>query len=371
MKKLNVCLVTLTVSPDSQDGSAKFIRGIFEYLKRQPHINVKLITAEWNLNLKEPHIVQKKVVKKSYFWIPQFTLEIIKYLKNNTFDIIHGNGPKGSLPLLLLGKNYKFISTLHDLGPFETQFSLIPVEKYLFKRVAKKASFITTCSNSIKNSIKKKIPEVNINTIFNLYSAIEDKYKPYPTEAHKLKLDLGIEGPILLYIGRIALYKGVADIITAYKIAKKSIPNLNLVLGGKPDFYMEKYYEIWKQRYKDIYFLGFVPDDQIPTYYSMGDIFINYSYAAEGFGLTPIEAIACGTPVICSTLPAFKEVLQDHAIFVPPRKPSLLAKEIIKLINNKEKRLKMVQNAQQFIKRYTWDSVGKKLEQIYKLALSH
>ncbi|MBY8992848.1 MAG: glycosyltransferase, partial [Candidatus Lokiarchaeota archaeon] len=106
---------------------------------------------------------------------------------------------------------------------------------------------------------------------------------------------------------------------------------------------MEKYYKIWQQRYKDIYFLGYVSVDQIPAYYSMGDIFINYSYAAEGFGLTPIEAIACGTPVICSALPAFKEVLQDHAIYVPPRNPSLLAKEIIKLIKNEEKRLQMVQ----------------------------
>ena len=46
----------------------------------------------------------------------------------------------------------------------------------------------------------------------------------------------------------------------------------------------------------------------------MADIFITYSYAAEGFGLTPVEAIACGTPVICSSLPTFKEVLQDNAI---------------------------------------------------------
>jgi len=371
MKKLNICLVSLAVSPDKQDGSTKFIRGIFEYLKRQPNINVKLLTAEWNLNLNEPHIVQKKVVKKSYFWIPQFTLEIIKYLKNNTFDIIHGNGPKGSLPLLFLGKKHKFISTLHDLGPFETRFSLIPVEKYLFKRVAKKATYISTPSNFTKREIVHYVPKVDINKIYPIYNGIEEKFKPFPQEAHKLKRKLKIVGPVILYLGRIASYKGVDSIITAYKIAKKEIPNLNLVLGGKPDFYMEKYYKIWKQKYKDIYFLGFVPDDQIPAYYSMGDIFINYSHAGEGFGLTPIEAIACGTPVICSALPAFKEVLQDHAIYVPPRKPSLLAKAIINLIKNEEKRLEMVQNAQQFIKRYTWDSVGKKLEQIYKLALEY
>ena len=102
----------------------------------------------------------------------------------------------------------------------------------------------------------------------------------------------------------------------------------------------------------------------------MGDIFITYSYASEGFGLTPIEAIACGTPVICSSISVYKEILEDNAFFVPPKNPSLLAKEIIKLIKDDEKRSMMIKKAQQFIKRYTWDSVGKKLEEAYEKFLS-
>ena len=97
----------------------------------------------------------------------------------------------------------------------------------------------------------------------------------------------------------------------------------------------------------------------------MGDIFITYSYASEGFGLTPIEAIACGTPVICSTMMAYKEVLQDNAIFVPPRNPRILAKEIVSLLKDHRKREILIEKAQKFIKRYSWDSVGKKLENIY------
>jgi len=182
---------------------------------------------------------------------------------------------------------------------------------------------------------------------------------------------MGIKGPVLLYIGRIASYKGVNDIITAYRSAKKIIPNLNLIIGGKPDFYMEKIYENWKRIYNDIYFIGFIPEEVIPFYYSMADIFITYSYAAEGFGLTPVEAIACGTPVICSSLPAFKEVLQDNAIYVPPKSPSLLAAEIINLINDEDKRTEMVNKAQHFIRRYSWDSVGKKLQEIYEIFLTH
>jgi len=137
-------------------------------------------------------------------------------------------------------------------------------------------------------------------------------------------------------------------------------------MGGKPDFSMERLYQEWKQKYKEIYFVGFVSDKEIPIYYSMGDIFVTYSYASEGFGLTPIEAIACGTPVICSSMIAYREVLQDNAIFVPPRNPQQLAKEIVNLLKDDTRRRALIEKAQKFVKRYSWDSVGKKLEVIYQ-----
>ena len=129
---------------------------------------------------------------------------------------------------------------------------------------------------------------------------------------------------------------------------------------------MKKKFEEWKTHYKNIHFVGFIDDKELPHYYSMGDIFITYSYASEGFGLTPIEAIACGTPVICSTMTAYKEILQNNAIFVPPRNPQKLANKIVTLLKDDSKRKNLIQNAQKFIKRYTWDSVGKRLENIYR-----
>ena len=364
MEKLNICLISLTFAPDTQDGAAKFFTGIYNYLKNQGH-NVKVITGKWSITLSDPDILQMNIIRRRFFWFPQFNINTIKYLKRNEFDIIHGNSPKGALPIKLANQK-RFISTIHDLGPFETSFTRIPIEKFLIKYIVNKSSYITTCSDFIRREIKYYIPNININKIFNLYSAIEDKYKPLPREAQILKEELNIKGPVLLYIGRIAKYKGVNDIIRAYQIAKKEVPELNLVMGGKPDFYMEKTYQEWKHKFKDIYFLGFISEKEIPAYYSMGDIFVTYSYASEGFGLTPIEAIACGTPVICSSMIAYREVLQDNAILVPPKNPQQLAKEIVNLLKNDLKRRDLIEKAQKFIKRYRWNSVGNKLEAIYQ-----
>ena len=166
------------------------------------------------------------------------------------------------------------------------------------------------------------------------------------------------------------MYKDIENVIKAYKYAKKEIPNLELVIGGTPDFYMKEIYKRWKQKYKDIHFIGFIPEVELPIYYSMGDVFITYSYSSEGFGLTPIEAIACGTPAICSSIGAYSEVLQDNAIFVPPKNPKFLARELINLIKDDEKRKELLKHAQNFISKYSWDSVGKKLEEVYKKFLS-
>ncbi len=364
MKKLKICLISIAVPPDFQDGASKTIKGFYDYLKRQGY-KVTLLTGKWTNKLNDRDIIQLNFIRKRFFWYPQFVIGVMKYLRTHQFDIIHGNGPKGALPIILSNKK-RFITTIHDLGPFETRFTKIPFEKLLIKYVIKKATIVTTVTNFVKKEIGYFIPKSNPLKIINHYNAIEEKFKPYPSEAQKLKQKLNIKGPILLYIGRIAHYKGLDHIIEAYKIVKSRIPDVNLVIGGKPDFRMEKSYFEWKEKYSDIHFVGFISEDDIPYYYSMGDLFITYSYASEGFGLTPIESLACGTPVICSSMLAYKEVLKDNAIFVPPKRPQLLAKEILRLLGDSNLRLKLVQKAQKFIKRYTYTTVGEKIEIIYQ-----
>ncbi len=369
MKKLKICLVSLTVSPDSADGEAKVIRAIFDYLKKQGH-NVKLITGKWNKDLDDPDIIQFDLIRKRFFWAPNFCYKVIKFLRNNNFDIIHANSAKAALPIILSNQK-RFICTIHDFTPFETKLTRIPLEKFLIKFVSKKASLITTVSNYVKQEFQYFIPKIDKNKIVTIYNGIEEKYNPYPIEAQRLKEKLNIKGPVLLYIGRIAPYKGVSNIIEAYKLVKNEIPNLNLVIGGKPDYLMEKTYNNWKNENKDIYFMGYLPEEEVPFYYSMGDIFITFSSSSEGFGLTSLEAISCGTPVICSSISVYREILKNHALFVPPKDSKELAEKIKILLNDNELRKEIVKDAQDFIKKYSWNAVGKRLEEEYEKFLTN
>jgi glycosyltransferase involved in cell wall biosynthesis len=369
MKKLKVCLISLTIAPDRIGGATRYFTELYNYLKKQGH-DVKYITGKWNIQIDNPDVIQIEFLRKRYIWAPNFYYNVLKFIRNKDFDIVHGNGPKGTFPITFSGHK-RFISTIYDLGPFETEFTLLPLEKNLIKFISKKATYITTISNTTILKMKYYMPNINTNKIYNISCAVNDKFRPNPKDAQKIKEKLGLKGPILLYIGRIAFYKGLDDIIRAYKIVKKKIKNLELVIGGIPDYKMIKYYNSWKKTFKDIHFVGSIPEEMISAYYSMGDIFITYSFASEGFGLTPIEAIACGTPVICSSISAFKEVLEDNAIFVPPKNPQKLAEEIELFLKNVDIRKDIIEKAQKFIQKYRWDVVGKNLERVYKVFLSH
>ena len=363
MKRLKICLISLTVSPDSADGEAKVIRAHFEYLKQQGH-SVKLITGKWNRDLGNPDIIQFDLIRKRFLWVPHFFYKVIKFLRTNSFDIIHANSPKAALPIILAGRT-KFICTIHDFTPFETELTTIPLEKLLIKFISKRASKIITVSNFVKRQFQHHIPKIDNKKITTIYNGIEEQYKPYPVEAQKLKEKLHIQGYVLLYIGRITSYKGVENIIKAYRIVKAKIPNLNLVIGGKPDYLMETEYKNWKKIYKDVHFMGYLPEDEVPYYYTMGDIFVTYSSSSEGFGLTSLEAISCGTPVICSSILVYREILRDNALFAPPRNSIKLAEKIKILLKDDELRNNLVKNAQKYIKKYSWNTVGKRLENEY------
>jgi glycosyltransferase involved in cell wall biosynthesis len=364
MKKLKICLISLTVSPDSVDGEAKVIKALFEYLKKQGH-SVKLLTGKWNKDLDIPDIIQFDLIRKRFLWVLHFYLKVIRYLRSNKFDIIHANSAKAAFPVILSGQK-KFICAIHDFTPFETQLTKFPLEKLLIKFISKRASSIVTVSNFVKQEFQHFIPNIDKNKIETIYNGIDEKYIPYPNRAQKLREKLKIYGPILLYIGRITRYKGVESIIEAYKLVKSDNPNINLVIGGKPDFLMKKEYNNWIENYKDVHFLGFIPEADIPFYFSMGDIFITYSSSSEGFGLTSLEAISCGTPVICSEISVYKEILEDHALFVPPSNPIKLAEKINLLLSDDNLRNQLVRNAQQYIKKYSWNAVGKRLERVYE-----
>ena len=131
-------------------------------------------------------------------------------------------------------------------------------------------------------------------------------------DGRRVRRELGIgKAPMCLYVGRLSPHKGVHHLILAYKRAKKKIPSLVLVIGGKPTFkgYADELLRL-ADGDPDIRFIGFVPDDRLAEYYAAATVYTTCT-RWEGFDMPIPEAAACGTPTVAFDVCAHPEVTTD------------------------------------------------------------
>lgn len=152
-----------------------------------------------------------------------------------------------------------------------------------------------------------------------------------------------LNGPSILFTSRLVPNKNPITLIKAYKIAKKEIPNLNLIICGDGEL-ME---DCKKNSDKDVYLLGFVKN--IPTFLKGADIFVLApKYEASPRSL--IEAMAMGVPCITTKVGGIPDYLDETCgIFVEPNNPEMLADKIVYLLKNKKKAIELGRTAREKI----------------------
>ena len=360
---MRICLIATKLYPDHVGGKAVYTYNYYRELKKKGH-DVYVLTGLWNKKIKDPNIIQLKIIRKRYLWILSFFIFSIKHLILNSYDVIHTVGVRESIITYLLFK--KFIATVHDAGSFQVNVNIV---KKFYPRIISRADRIIVPSKTTKIVLKQYMPNINNNKIFPVLNGVDlEKFIPLNRElALKLKTKLGLKGRVILYMGIIKTYKGVEDIISAFQRIGTEIDNVNLIIAGGPSERMEKKYSDWKKKYPNVVFTGRVPDKQVPLYYALADIFVTYSWTGEGFGLTAVEAMASGVPVICSDLQVYREVLKDKAILIPSKNDKILAKTLMDLLKNENKMNKLSIEGRKYIEQYyNWEKSINNLIKVYK-----
>jgi len=115
---------------------------------------------------------------------------------------------------------------------------------------------------------------------------------------------------------------------------------------------------------KRVKFLGQVPENHLPLIYNAASIFAYPSYY-EGFGNPPLEAMACGLPVIASDRGSLPEILGNSVFYINPYNKFDLARAIYLVYSNKDLKKTMIEKGRQHIKKYTWEKTVSKLTNLY------
>lgn len=289
-------------------------------------------------------------------------------LRRARLDVVHF--PNFDVPLVA---SRPCVVTIHDLI-----YYLYPEQcpsrvaqyyaGFMLRQATRKANVLITDSEHSKRDLIKHfdIPAENIEVI---YPAAETP--GHPAASSKLwdgmATRYGITRPYILYVGKHHAYKNIRTLLRAFDAHQDVCEMYQLVIAGKKDPRREAlYHEARSLRSGgSIIFTDFVPDDEVFELYRHARLFV-FPSLYEGFGLPPLEAMACGVPVISSNAASLPEVVGDAAIQVDPLDVNGMADAMRNVLNRpalwNELRHKGLQRAQHF----SWDTAARQLLAIYE-----
>lgn len=302
-------------------------------------------------------------------------IEISSKLKNNFWNSINSSTPTNSSIDLYhnpqngigatLPKTCPLVITLHDIIPIKLPETVGSIYLDLFNKqmssIISNCDGIITVSNFSKDDISScfNFPK---EKIFVTPLASEKIYKPLNKNYCKdfIKKVYGISDDFILYVGGFSPRKNIIGLIDAYSKAIPNIPqNTKLVILGKHGIS----YELYKKRVSDlnlennVLFPGFIPPSYMPLFYNAAELFVYPSFY-EGFGLPPLEAMACGTPVICSNVTSIPEVVGDAAILINPNDMDNLKNSIAEVLTNPELKHSLIKKGIFRNSMFTWNNTA-------------
>lgn len=271
----------------------------------------------------------------------------------------------------------KKVITVHDLIPY-----ILPetvgkgyLSKFLkeMPKIINIADAIITVSECSKRDILKFFP-IDKNKIFVTPLAADKKYRPMDKELcrNKIKSEYNIDKPFILYVGGFSSRKNVSSLIDAFcRVYKNLDSDHDLVIVGSNKDELENLKSLCSNLSvsKNIKFTGFVRESMMPIFYNASDLFV-YPSLYEGFGLPPLEAMSCGTPVITSDISSIPEVTGDSAILIDPNDIESLMYSIEAILNEASIQNELSLKGLKRSKSYSWEKTSEETLKIYNKILN-
>lgn len=253
-------------------------------------------------------------------------------------DLVHD--PNGIAPFLGPGGRTRRIVTIHDAFAYiypETHNRLDNWRySWQLRHAARRAHAVITVSQCSRRDLVHYLG-LEATRVQVTPEGVDPAFAPMSdSAARRATLDrYGIRPPYLLYVGGINARKNIDRLFAAYARLREHLPGLTLVIGGKRQWQTDAI-DAALQRLDlghHVHFTGYVADADLPALYSAAEVFV-FPSLYEGFGLPPLEAMACGTPVVTSNVSALPEVVGDAALTVDPFDTDALAAAIKRVITD-------------------------------------
>jgi glycosyltransferase involved in cell wall biosynthesis len=348
-------------------GIGRYVENLIKYLPLDKNFRVVLIISPENLNNSD---LKKfpRFVARYHPYSPWAQLEMLWLWLTIRPDLLHV--PHFSLPVCWPGP---IVITIHDLikhyskGPDTTTRNLTFYWlKYLgylvvVKIALTRAAQIIVPANYWKRELVR-LYKISPNRISVTYEGVDFGLKP-TSGIDEFK----IQPPYVVYTGNVYPHKNLPVLISAIKLLHGQV-HLAIVCARSVFASRLEKMILAADAGHLVTFLGRLTDSQVVSLYTRATAFV-FPSLIEGFGLTGLEAMALGLPVIAARASCLPEIYGDAAFYFDPYNPQDLAERITEVTNNKPLREDLIKKGLLQVKKYSWAKMSQQTWQIYQTAL--
>lgn len=363
-------------------------RWIFPHLSGIGHYTQELIRAlahrpgphRFTLIFRDPALLERTAKETGFTQNPAFTGRLVptgpyspmdqwvlpSRLKQWDVDVYHATNPM--MPFRGMGRIRRVV-TFHDLipllfrdhAPRAKKNRLFPVFKWIINTTAAKADAIIAVSESTRRDVLAhlRIPADRRDRVRVIHEGVGGEFHP---AAKPARADVEF-----LFVGRRDPYKGLVLLVRALaEVRRLNLPARLRVIGSDDPRYPEARQEAAALGVDPhITWSGYVPEAELPQAYRAADVFVLPS-RYEGFGLPVLEAMASGTPVICSNTSSLPEVAGEAALLIDPLRVESLAGAMREVVVSPELRTEMARKGLAQAARFSWDDTAAATLAVYE-----
>jgi glycosyltransferase involved in cell wall biosynthesis len=283
-------------------------------------------------------------------------------------DIFHS--PDFVLPPV---RRAKTLVTVHDLSfiryPQCADANLRAYLNRVVPRSVHRADLVLADSQSTKDDLVELLG-VEADRIEVVYPGVEERFHPIENQAllEEVRRRYNLPPRFILGLGTLQPRKNFVRLIEAYSLLVTRHSSLQLVIaGGKGWLYEEIFATVERLGLeKKVVFPGFVADEDLPALYNLAELFV-FPSLYEGFGIPPLEALACGTPVIASDASSLPEVVGEAGLMIEATNVEALADAMKGVLEDNALREDMIAKGLKQARQFTWEKAATKLLNLYEV----
>jgi glycosyltransferase involved in cell wall biosynthesis len=288
------------------------------------------------------------------------------YLRKASLDLFHGTNYE-----VPLWSKRRSVLTIHDLSSLlhadTHQVDLARRARRRLPVMARSASMIITATECVRREICEHL-NIKADGVAVTPYAPRSGFQAMPAaQANQTKQRLGIDDEFILFVGTVEPRKNLLTLARAFdQTLRQTSRRPQLVVVGAEGWLMDKLFAFIKQSSISdrLRLTGYLDDDDLRALYSSCSVFV-YPSIYEGFGLPPLEAMACGAPVIASNIATFQETLGGAAQLVDPMDVESLAKSIIEVLEDEGRRRMLSSRGLEHAGKFSWERTARATLEVY------